>query len=197
MRHQGRFTRPSTDREVDKCIYRTTRSGQWTAGTRISVTEERQTFFIQSSTLKAQKLSSYLFAGDILYREVKKGYTRRQTSTWSASAFLTKDFRTAHSKPWTKGRCRAWKTNFSDTFKQPTVLPEERPQSGTRLKTTTFNSTVQLSDTRASRTTVLSSSGHLTLVQHKYYKKDPSSQSCRQRISSLELVRQQKTFISA
>ena len=99
VRHQGRFTRPSTDREVDRCNLQDDTVGAVSCGDRASVAEERQAFFIQSSTLKAQKLSSYLFAGDILYREVKKGYTRRQTSTWSASAYPTKNLRTAHSKP--------------------------------------------------------------------------------------------------
>ena len=98
---------------------------------------EGKTNFSQPSTLKAQKLSSYLFAGTTSDREVKERYTRRKTSIWSASAYLTRNLRTAHSKPWTKERYRAWKINFSGTFKQPTVLPEERPLSGTRLKTTT------------------------------------------------------------
>ena len=99
VRHQGRFTRASTDREVDRCNLQDDTVGAENCGDKISVTEERQAFFIQSSTLKAQRLSSYLFAGDILYREIKKGYTRRQTSTWSASAYPTRELRTAHSKP--------------------------------------------------------------------------------------------------
>ena len=44
VRHQGRFTKASTDREVDRCNLQDDTVGTVNCGDRISVTEERQGF---------------------------------------------------------------------------------------------------------------------------------------------------------
>ena len=160
---------------VDGCIYRKTRPVQkhlWGAGKR--VTWGKQNHLHSTSISKFRGFLTNSSWDKLQIAKPRKSARGGRSPLGRPVLTLQETTDQLISQPWIKEQFRAWKTNFSDTFRQPTVLPEERPQSGTRLKTTTFNSTVQLSDTGASRTTVLSSSGHITLVQHKYYYKKGS-----------------------
>ena len=146
--HQGRFTRVSTGQAVDRCNLQGDTAGTVTVGAGNVSLKEGKTFFIQSSTLKAQRLSNHLFAGVISDREIKERYTRRKTSIWSASAYLTRNLRTAHIKPLNPGTVQGLKeSTFLETFKQPTVLPGERPQSGTCKTTVHIHISIRIGGT--------------------------------------------------
>ena len=148
MRHQGRFTRPSTDREVDRCNLQDDTVGAVNCGDRISVTEERQGFLHLIFNFESSEAFQSSLRGSNLRSRNQGRIFKEKDLCLVDPCISNKEFRTAHIKPLNPGTVQGLKeSTFLETFKQTTVLPGERLQSGTYKTTVHIHINISISGT--------------------------------------------------